>query len=83
MFFSKFSNNFLTPKVISYFDTKDYIIELASGKNINNSGHIYGVTIYERKRRKLYFSGTFFTKKEAFDYITKISKTKIKKNGNN
>ena len=75
MFFSKFSKNILTPEVINYFDTEDFLIELSKGKSINSGRYFYGVTVHERKSKKLYNLQPLFTsKEEAFYYINKIAK---------
>ena len=67
--------NFMTPNVVGYIKYINGVIELSSGKYINNE--IFGVTVVEHNLKNDFLCKFFNTYTEATEYIDKLIKESI------
>jgi len=65
--------NFMTPNVIRYGSAGQFIYELSSGRNINDTGLMYGVTVKHRNGDSTDLSVACITQQEALDYIRTLA----------
>ena len=64
--------NFITPEVIDYYQSDDYICELSSGPGIFNDKKVYGVTVVAIDGKPNELSDMFYSLKEAKAYINSL-----------
>lgn len=71
--FAEIGKNFMTPVPLSYYETDDYYIELSTGEAFGG-GDMYGVTVMDKKTRKLLHDKNkpFYNRGEANDYIESL-----------
>ena len=79
--FSKYFNNqpnFMTPKVIKYGQTSNYLYELSEGRGLGNN-KVYGVTVLSLSPidKKIHhhkeLSDCFFTLGQAITYVKELA----------